>query len=184
MEDQQIIELYFARDERAIRATEEQYGKLCLYIASRILSDRADAEECVNDAYLTVWNTIPPTRPAYFKAFLCKITRNLALKKAEAAGAQKRTPAAMLSLDELAEAVPDAALSPEAGEEELGKTISDFLRKQSEERRNVFLRRYWFFDSISEIAERFGFSESKVKSMLFHTRKKLREYLKKEGFEL
>ena len=184
MEDGKIIELFFARDEQAIRATNEQYGKLCRYIAGRILSDRSDAEECVNDAYLTVWNTIPPTRPAYFKAFLCKITRNLALKKAETAGAQKRTAAAMLSLEELEEAVPDRTLSSVIGEEELGKAISAFLRKQSEDRRSVFLRRYWFFDSISEIAERCGFSESKVKSMLFHTRNKLREYLKKEGFEL
>lgn len=184
MDDIQIIELYFSRDEQAIKATDEKYGKLCLQIAVNILSNREDADECVNDTYLNVWNKIPPTRPDHFRAFLCKITRNLSLKKLEAANALKRTSTAMLSLEEIEETVPDSAVLPEIGEEELGNLISAFLRKQNRDVRNVFLRRYWFFDSVSDIAERYAFSESKVKSMLYHTRNKLRDYLEKEGVEL
>lgn len=184
MDDFQIIELYFARDEQAIKATDEKYGKLCQSIAFNILSSREDSEECVNDTYLAVWNKIPPTRPNCFKAFICKITRNLSLKKLEAANAIKRTSVAILSLDEMEEIIPDSVISPEIGEEELGKLISAFLWNQKEDVRNVFIRKYWFFDSIGEIAKLYSFSENKVKSMLYHTRNKLRDYLKKEGFEL
>ena len=184
MDDLQIIELYFARDEQAIKATDDKYGRLCLCIAGNILSNREDSEECVNDTYLNVWNRIPPTRPDNFKAFICKITRNLSLKKLEAANARKRTGAAILSLEEIEETVPDSGVSPEIRDEELGKLISAFLRKQKDDARNVFLRKYWFFDPVSDIAKRYAFSESKVKSMLFHTRNKLRDYLKKEGIEL
>ena len=184
MDDLQIIELYFAHDEQAVKATDDKYGKLCLRIALNILFNKEDSEECVNDTYLNVWNKIPPTRPNNFKAFICKITRNLSLKKLEAANAMKRTSAAILSLEEIEETVPDSGISPEISDEELGKLISAFLWKQSEDVRNVFLRKYWFFDSVSDIAERYAFSESKVKSMLFHTRNKLRDYLEKEGFEL
>ena len=184
MDDLQIIELYFDRNEQAIKATDEKYGKLCLHVANNILPSREDAEECVNDTYLSVWNEIPPTRPNNFKAFICKITRNLSLKKLEAASAIKRTSTAILSLEEIEDTIPDATVSPEISNEELGKIISAFLWSQSEDVRNVFLRKYWFFDSISDIAERYDYSESKVKSMLFHTRNKLRDYLKKEGYEL
>lgn len=184
MDDLQIIELYFARNEQAIKATDEKYGKLCLHVANNILPSREASEECVNDTYLSVWNEIPPTRPNNFKAFICKITRNLSLKKLEAANALKRTSAAILSLEEIEDTIPDTNISPEISNEELGKIISAFLRSQSEDVRNVFLRKYWFFDSNSDIADRYAFSESKVKSMLFHTRNKLRDYLKKEGYEL
>ena len=184
MDDLQIIELYFVRDEQAINATDDKYGKLCLHVAINILSNQEDSEECVNDTYLNVWNKIPPTRPNNFKAFICKITRNLSLKKLETANAMKRTGTAILSLEEIEETVPDSGISPEISYEELGKLISAFLWKQSEDVRNVFLRKYWFFDSVSDIAERYTFSEAKVKSMLFHTRNKLQDYLEKEGFEL
>jgi len=184
MDDHQIIELYLSRDEQAIKETDAKYGKLCLRVAINILSNAEDSKECVNDTYLVVWNKIPPTRPNNFTAFICKITRNLSLKKLEAANAMKRTSAAILSLDELEETLPDAHISPEIGDEELGKLISAFLRRQSENERNVFLRKYWFFDSIKDIADRYSFSENKVKSMLFHTRRKLQAYLEKEGIEL
>lgn len=184
MDDLQIIELYFARDEQAIKATDDKYGNLCLHIAINILSSQEDSDECVNDTYLNVWNKIPPTRPNNFKAFLCKITRNLSMKKLETANAMKRTPTAILSLEEIEEIVPDSSISPEISDEDLGKLISAFLRKQNKDARNVFLRKYWFFDSISDIAERYAFSESKVKSMLYHTRNKLRDYLEKEGYKL
>ncbi len=184
MDDIQIIELYFARDEQAIKVTDDKYGKLCLSIAFNILSCWEDSEECVNDTYLAVWNKIPPTRPNCFKAFICKITRNLSLKKIESANAIKRTSEAILSLNEMEETIPDSAIPPEIGEEELGKLINAFLWSQKEDVRNVFIRKYWFFDSVNDISKRYSFSENKIKSMLFHTRNKLRDYLKKEGFEL
>ena len=184
MDDLQIIELYFARDERAIRETDEKYGKLCYRVANNILSNNEDSEECVNDAYLNAWNKIPPTHPHNFMAFICKITRNLSLKKLELASAVKRASNAAVSLAELEEILPDDRIAPDVMEEEIGRAISDFLRKEKEEVRNVFLRKYWFFDSIHDIAVRYSFSESKVKSMLFHTRNRLRDYLKKEGIEV
>lgn len=184
MDDLQIIELYFARDEHAIKETDHKYGKLCFRVAKNLLFNNEDSEECVNDTYLTVWNKIPPTRPNNFTAFICKITRNLSLKKLELANAAKRTSTAIVSLDELAETLPDTRISSDIGEEDLGKLISAFLWGQSEEVRNVFLRKYWFFDSVSDIAERYSLKENTVKSMLFRTRNKLREYLRKEGFEI
>ena len=184
MEDLQIIELYFSRDEQAIKETDNKYGKLCFRVANNILFNNEDTEECVNDTYLSLWNKIPPTRPNNFTAFICKITRNLSLKKLELANAIKRTSNAVMSLSELEEILPDNRIMPGVEDEEIGKLISTFLWQQKEEVRNVFLRKYWFFDTISDIAARYSFSENKVKSMLFHTRNKLREYLKKEGIEV
>ncbi|MBQ9121666.1 MAG: RNA polymerase sigma factor [Clostridia bacterium] len=184
MEDKQIVELYFARDERAIRETEAKYGRLCFHIACNVLSDPSDAEECVSDTYLGAWNAIPPTRPNSLKAFLCKIARNLSLKRLESVERQKRSRDMTVSLTELEEVLPDACIAPEISDGEISVRISDFLRGEKADARNVFLRRYWFFDSIEEIAARYSFSQSKVKSMLYHTRKKLKEYLIKEGIEL
>ena len=184
MEDLQIIELYFARDELAIRETDRKYGKLCFQVANHLLCNNEDSQECVNDTYLTVWNNIPPTRPNHFTAFLCKITRNLSLKKLEFANAAKRSADAILSLSEIEATLPDSRITPGITDEELGKLISAFLRSEKELARNVFLRKYWFFDSVSEIAERYSLNESNVKSMLFRTRNKLREFLKKEGIEV
>ena len=184
MDDMQIIELYYERNEQAIVETDIKYGKLCFRIANNILSNNQDSAECVNDTYLSLWNKIPPTRPNNFTAFLCKIARNLSLKKLEFINAGKRNPNMVISLSELEDVLPDKCIAPKYGEEELGKLISDFLRNEKEIVRNVFIRKYYFFDSIGEIAERYSFTESKVKSMLYHTRNKLREYLKKEGVVL
>lgn len=184
MDDLRIIELYFARDEQAISETDTKYGKLCFRVANNILFNNEDSEECVNDTYLSVWNKIPPTRPNNFMAFICKITRNLSLKKLELANAMKRKAAAVISLSELEGTLPDDRIAPGVTDEEIGRLISAFLWQEKEEARNVFLRKYWFFDSVSEIGARYSFSESKVKSMLFHTRNRLREYLKKEGVEV
>lgn len=184
MDDLQIIELYFARDEHAIKETESKYGKLCFRVAKNILSDDEDSEECVNDTFLAVWNKIPPTRPNNFKAFICKITRNLSLKKLEFSNAGKRSANAVISLSEIEEILPDNRIASGVEEEELGKLISAFLWSEKEDARNVFLRKYWFFDSVSDIAKRYSFSESKVKSMLFYTRNRLQEFLKKEGIEI
>ena len=184
MDDLKIIELYFARNEQAIRETDAKYGNLCHSIAHNILNNREDAEECVNDAYAGAWNTIPPTRPRNFSAFLCKITRNLSLKRLEYLKREKRSAEMVVSLDELAAVLPDERFSPEVSDETVGALISRFLRGQKEEARNVFIRKYYFLDSVADIAERYGFTESKVKNILFTTRNKLREYLIREGVEL
>ena len=181
MNDPEIIELYFKRDEKAIEETDAKYGKLCYRIAYSILNNHEDSEECVNDTYLGVWNAIPPTRPNNFVAFVCRITRNLSLNHLEKMSRQKRSAAIVVSLDELAEVLPDDSIADGLSNEYIGKAISNFLRSENEVNRNVFMRKYYFFDSIGDISKRFGFSESKVKSMLFHTRNKLKEYLIKEG---
>ena len=181
MEDSKIIALYIARDEQAIRETEAKYGRLCFRVANNILANDADAEECVNDGYLGVWNRIPPTRPVHFSAFLCRIVRNLSLKKLAYLSAEKRASNAALSFEELEQVLPDHCVASDAGEQRLGQLISDFLRAEKADARNVFLRKYWFFDSVSDIAARYGFSESKVKSMLLRTRNRLKDYLTKEG---
>lgn len=184
MKDKQIIDIYFSRDERAIKETDKKYGKLCFMLANNLLRSNEDSEECVNDTYLTVWNKIPPARPKNFTAFICKITRNLALKKLELKNAKKRSPDVIISLSEIEEIIPDNSSATDFEDEEVGKLISDFLRSEKELNRNVFLRKYWFFDSISSIAKMYSLSESNVKSMLFRTRNSLRDFLKKEGFEL
>lgn len=182
VDDLQIIELYFARDEQAIRETDTKYGKLCLRIAINILNDHEDSEECVNDTYLKTWNTIPPTRPNNFTAFLCRITRNLSLTRLDFNTAMKRATNAVVSFAELDELVSvEATPQGDMDAAELGRLISDFLRRENPDARNVFIRKYWFFDSVSDIAARYSFSESKVKSILFHMRNKLKSYLEKEG---
>ena len=184
MDDLQIIELYFARDEHAIKETDRKYGKTCFRVAYNLLSNNEDSEECVNDTYLTVWNKIPPTRPNNFSAFICKITRNLSLKRLETSNAMKRSADAIVSLSEIEATLPDHSIAPGIEEEELGKLISAFLWSEKELDRNVFLRKYWFFDTISDIAERYSLPENTVKSMLFRSRNRLREFLKKEGIEV
>ncbi len=181
MDDNQIIDLYFERNEYAIRETEKKYGRLCHSVAHHILGNESDAEECVNDTYLGLWNAIPPERPRFFKAFVCKIARNVSLKKLEYNRAGKRYNPDVLSFSELEEVLPDAALTHDIAEESLGDLLSAFLREEKEYARNVFIRRYYFNDSIIEIAELYDFSEAKVKSMLFHTRNRLKAYLTEKG---
>ncbi|MBR4344713.1 MAG: sigma-70 family RNA polymerase sigma factor [Lachnospiraceae bacterium] len=181
MDDQKIIELYFERNEQAIKETEIRFGKLCFSIARNILGNEEDAEECVNDTFMGVWNAIPPAKPNNLTAFVCKIARNQALKRVEFLNRDKRSAALTVSLDELEDILPDDRYVPGMDDEDLGRLISLFLRKQKEDVRNVFIRKYYFFDSIEAIAKRYSFSESKVKSMLFNIRKKLKAYLLKEG---
>ena len=184
MDDTQIIELFFARNEQAIKETDAKYGKLCFSVANRILENNEDSEECVNDTYLNAWNKIPPTRPNHFSAFLCKITRLISLKKLEFSSALKRTSAVIVSFEELEGVLQDPKISPATDAEDLGKLISAFLRREKEDTRNIFLRKYFFCDSVSEIAEQYRLNENTVKSMLFRTRNRLREYLRKEGVEV
>ena len=184
MDDLSIIELYFERDEKAIQETDKKYGRLCFNVAINVLGDDEDSEECVNDTYLSVWNIIPPTRPNNFKAFICKITRNLSLKKLQYNKAIKRTPESLVSFSELEYVLPDNNIVSNIENAEIGKLISEFLMHEKPDARAVFIRKYWFFDSVEDIATRYSFSESKIKSLLYHTRSRLRDYLRKEGVEL
>ena len=184
MDDRKIIELYFARDEQAIKETEAKYGKLLYRIADNILNTREDAEECVNDTYLGLWNAIPPTKPDNFMAFISRIVRNLSLKRLDFLNRDKRSAEITVSLDELADILPDEKFMPGTDDEELGKIIGEFLHKQKQDVRKVFVRKYYFFDSIGQIAERYSFTESKVKNMLFTTRKKLKDYLIRKGVDV
>lgn len=185
MEDRALIELYWARDEAAIQETAAKYGRLCACVAGNVLRSAEDREECVNDTYLAVWNAIPVQRPQRFSVFISRITRNLALKKWEYLSAARRNVSAVLSLEELGECVSGRdSVEDELENRRIEEVISAFLQAQSQEKRDVFLRRYWYFDSIEEICRRTGFREGKVKSMLFAMRRRLRDYLEKEGIAL
>ena len=183
MEDTEIIELFTARDERAVTEVKAKYGGLCRSVALSMLRDREDAEECVSDVHLILWNNIPPA-PDNLKAYICRLTKNICLKRIEYNSAEKRRDSSKLSLSELGEDLRGEDFAVRQSHMELGEIISRFLRSQAPEVRNVFLRRYWLMESVEEIAERFSFSKSKVKSMLFRTRNKLEKYLKKEGIEI
>ena len=184
MDDCKIIELYFNRDELAIKETEKKYGKLCFKVAYNVLYNTQDSEECVSDTYLNVWDTVPPTLPIKFSAFLCKITRHLSLKKLEYNLAQKREKTRTISFEELEEILPDDRIQENISDEDLGNAINLFLEKESAENRNVFIKKYYFFESIEDISIMYGFSQSKVKSILFRMRNKLKVYLRNEGFEI
>ncbi len=184
MEDFQIIKLYFARDEMAIKETEYKYGCLCFRIAHNILFNIEDTEECVNDTYLGAWNAIPPKNPNNFMAFICKITRNLSLKRLDYNMAHKRTPELIASFDELEWVLSDNQIEDKVCDEDIGAAISKFLKTELAENRNIFIRKYWFCDSIKTISEEYGFSEEKVKSMLYRTRNRLKDYLVKEGIAI
>lgn len=177
LDDKRIIELYFARDERAIEETSAKYGAICRKIAMNILGNGLDAEECENDTYLSLWNSIPPQRPQRLSAYAAKIARNHALRRLEYMNAQKRR-AVLLPADELAELVGEEA---DYAAEDLAKLISAFLRGVSEDERRTFVKHYFSLEPIENIARDEGWSVGKIKSMLFRMRKKLRVYLEKEG---
>ena len=171
MDDHEIVDLYWQRDEHAIEATAAKYESYCMKISQNILSDRADSEENVNDTYLHAWQAMPPQRPAILSAFLGKIARNLALNRYKARSAQKRQGDVF-------------ALSPddEATAAELGRSISAFLRTQSEEVRSMFILRYFYCEPVEALAARFHCGESRIKTTLLRTRRKLKEHLIKEGY--
>lgn len=183
MEDKQILELYWARAEAAITETQRKYGRYCHYIASRILGSDQDAQEVVNDTFLKAWNTIPPQRPDRLKAYVGRISRQLALNRYEARHAQKRGGQVELALEELAQCVSGADQGDMADELALRQALNQFVRSLPHRTRAIFLRRYWYASDISEIARDFAMSERNVAVLLHRTRKKLREFLKKEGFE-
>ena len=186
MEDSRIVDLYWARSEQAIAETERKYGGYCRAIARNILKNEEDTDECVSDTWLRAWNAMPDARPSILSAFLGRITRNLSFDRFKAAHTDKRgggnLPAA---LDELPECVPaPGGVEDTVAEHELSQAIDRFLRTLPERECSVFLRRYWYVDSIAEIALRFGLKENSVKSILFRTREKLQRYLEKEGIAI
>lgn len=184
MDDNQIIDLYFRRSEEAITQTDAKYGKLCYSIAYNVLSSREDSEESVSDTYMAAWNQIPPTRPRYFPGFLGKIVRNLSINRWESMRAQKRGGGqTVLALEELGECVDGSSSVEDVCQcRELTAAYQKFIRELPEVQRNVFLRRYFFLDPIAVIAADFGFSQSKVNSMLSRTRSRLKQNLQKEGY--
>ena len=181
MEDTGIIDLYWARDERAVEETERKYGSHCRAISYRILKNRQDVEECVNDTYVKAWNVMPPQRPFALGAFLGKIVRNLSLNYYRTSHAQRRGGGQVpLLLEELHDCTAD---SPEQLLEaaELSRLLDRFLRQLPQKDCCIFLRRYWYLDPMEDISRRYQIPLGTVKSTLFRTRQKLRDYLVKEG---
>lgn len=184
MEDTKIIELYFARSEEAICQTDAAYGRKLFSLADRILQNDEDSEEAVSDTYMKTWETIPPHRPTYFFAYLAKICRHFALGKLDWKKAAKRSAEIVSLTDEMALCIPDRQREAEMTDKEIGRALNAFLEGLSQESRVIFLRRYWFCDTVAEIADRYGISESKVKMRLKRTRDHLADYLHKEGIRV
>lgn len=181
MEDKKIVELYFARDELAVTATQEKYGTLLKSLAVKILGDSESAEECLNDAYLALWSSIPPESPENLRAYSCKIVRNLAFKRLRYSLAEKRSVHSEVPLDELEASLSDGASQDAFSDVDFSILLNEFLGELKPESRKVFLKRYFFFDTVPEIAHDLGISESKVKSLLFRARSKFKSHiLKKE----
>ena len=177
MEDHQIIELYFARDELAIEETAKRYGGVCMQVSMDILRDRMDAEECVSDTWLQTWRTIPPQRPTILRAFLCRITRNLSINRLRERKAKRRDRDMTLSLEEL-----EGVLSiPEDKSEGLSELISEFLRSLDREDRLLFMGRYWHGQSVRELADRMGLSANAAAVRLHRIREELRDFLTERG---
>lgn len=186
MDDSAIVSRYFDRDESAITLTKAKYSSYLYAIARRILSNAEDAAESENDTYLAAWNSIPPQKPTDLRTYLGKLTRRLSLDLWRKRTAAKRGGGQpLLSFDELGECLPDhRQIDDSIDGSHITAVLNAFLRSLPDEERNVFLRRYWYFDSISDIGKRFGHSETKIKSMLFRTRKKLRARLETEDIFL
>ena len=182
MEDRHIVALFLRRAETAIAAVAKKYGTRLTALAQNILRDRRDAEEAVSDTYLTLWNTIPPQKPDPLSAYSFRICRNTSLNKYRANTALMRNAAYDLSLEELADCIPDTAMEQTLTARELGRAMDAFLAKQSRESRIIFLRRYWFGDSVKAIAAALGMKESAVSARLSRTRSALSLYLIKEGY--
>lgn len=184
MEDSKIVELYWQRQESAISATAVKYGKYCHTIAYNILYNQEDAEESVSDTYLAAWKNMPPHRPSILSAFLGKLTRRISLNKWRRTTTKKRGGGEMpLALEELSECIPSGeSVEGYIEGKELARTLNTFMGSLPDTERDVFISRYWFLASVKEISEKFGFSESKVKSMLLRTREKLRKILAQEGY--
>ena len=186
MQDDMIVDLYWQRNESAVRETQNKYGAMLMKIAMNILCDRSDSEESVNDTYLAAWNSIPPQKPALLSAYLSKLNRRISIDLFRKRSSQKRAASEYaLSLTEL----DDVISGGEMPEEELdaallAKAISTFLRTLSRDEQTAFIGRYFYLDSVKDVSAYCGMKEARVKSMLYRTRCKLRTYLTEEGFDL
>ncbi len=180
MEDKTIVELYWQRNEDAVAVTQQKYGRYCHSIAYNILLSDEDAEECVNDTYLKVWNSIPPERPSLLKSFIGRITRNIALDRYDYNTAQKRG-GVSVALSELDECIPDVSDQNTADDYALRKAINGFLASLPARTRTVFMQRYFYACSVKQIAQSLGMTEVNVKVTLLRARAKLKAHLEKEG---
>lgn len=185
MKDEEIINLYLNKSENAIYETEKKYGKYCEYIAYNILQDKEDTKECINDAFLNVWNAIPPQKPKILKAFLGKITRNLAINKYEKKKAKKRGGTIEAVLEELEECISDNHRIEEKIEyDELIRNINMFLETVSKDKRKIFIERYWYLNSIKVISKNNKLTESNAKTTLSRIRNQLKKFLDERGVEI
>ena len=185
IDDSKIIGLFYARSEQAIVELSQKYGSVCRRVAGNILSNPYDAEECVNDAYLGAWNTIPPQNPDPLLTYVCRIVRNLAIAKYHSITAQRRNSYYDVALGELEECLASSeTVEDSLTAKELSAALDRFLDTLDKENHVIFVRRYWYSDSISEIAERMGMRRNNVSVHLSRTRDRLRKYLKKEGYLL
>ncbi len=185
MTDEEIVELYWQRSEEAIACTMRQYGAYLMKIALNILHIQEEAEECTSETYLSAWNQMPSDRPARLLPYLGRIVRCLSLNRYDYLKAQKRRTDFTLQLSELEECLSSNLSTEEIYEgHAMGEVLTAFLKTEDEQSRNMFIRRYWYSDSVKQIARRFGVSESKVKSQLFRVRGRLKEYLEREGYVL
>lgn len=182
MEDAQIIKLLFMRTERALEELASKFGKRLHKTAENILGSRRDAEEAVNDTYLALWNAIPPAKPDPLAAFVYKVGRNTALKHLRSRMARKRDGYYDVALEELSEIIPGTTMEETFDARELGRAIDRFLGTMDEDSRSLFLRRYWFGDSVQELAKTFRLTENVLSVRLYRIREKLKNYLIKEGF--
>ena len=181
MTDSQIIALFWERNEDAIRETDAAYGRKLYAVSDKILRSTQDAEESVSDTYMRAWETIPPQRPNYFFAYLAKICRNCSLSRLQWNSAAKRNAEVVSLTQEMENCIPDRSYERKLEGEEIGRVLNEFLDSISLESRLIFMRRYWYTDSIAEIAARYSISEGKVKTQLHRTRNKLQLFLAKEG---
>lgn len=182
MDDDRIVALYFSRDEQAITETEKKYGKYCHYIASNILGSEQDAEECVNDTYLAAWESIPPQRPQILRTFLGKLTRNISINRYHFENAKKRKAPVTLVLDEVAECIPDPESEVRVADEiALADALNGFLATLTETARIAFVKRFFYCESVRDIARDLDLTEVNVKVLLHRTRKKCKAYLLEKG---
>ena len=185
MEDGQILDLFWQRSEGAVRALEQQYGGVIRKTAARFLDDRQDVEECVNDAYLGVWNSIPPQRPEPLLGYVCRVTRNVAIDRLRANRAEKRDGRYDLALDELESCLPSRFdLETELEARALTQALDRFLAALPREDRRLFVRRYWYGEEVRALAAALGTSPNRISVRLFRIRQRLRQYLQKEGLSV
>ena len=179
LEDEKIIDLYWERSESAITETDKKYRSRCIYVAKSVLNDISDAEECLNDTYLTAWNMMPPERPKFLSSFLFKIVRNHSLNKLRFHNNSKRKKDISFSTEELEECVDgNSSVEDKFDESEVVNAINEFLESLKKDRRYIFVRRYWYLDSIADIAGHCSMTEDNVMKILSRTRMQLKEYLK------